>query len=213
MYLIIISTISYKPKSQPCHFNTIFTFISTAWQNERNENDTKTLNVPTECYFNLFRVKAQLMTEMCLAISFLPFYMSQKPDLSQTPVHPIPLETGSVIWQGLGFNLVRPEQSGVSRRGTTCDKWVLSGGCGVGKLTLFPSDYISRQENGMWGEWLEFHRTRGRHSFSLVCRLIKRPGGGIEEVCWVHTRSEHDLPWLWCCYLTTLCIMRRGNSI
>lgn len=60
----------------------------------------------------------------------------------------------------------------------TCDKWVLSGGRGVGKLTLFPSDYISRQENGTRGEWLEFHRTRGRHSLSLVCQLIKRPGGG-----------------------------------
>lgn len=84
------------------------------------------------------------------------------------------------IWSGL---------SEASRRGTTCDKWVLSGGCGVGKLTLFPSDYISRQENGTQGEWLEFHRTRGRRSFSLVCRLIKRPGGGVEEVCW--TRSGY----------------------
>lgn len=72
------------------------------------------------------------------------------------------------IWSGL---------SGASRRGTTCDKWVLSGGCGVGKPTLFPCDYISRQENETQWEWLEFHTARGRRAFSLVCRLIKAAGG------------------------------------
>lgn len=52
----------------------------------------------------------------------------------------------------------------------------------LGRLILFPSDYISRQENETHGEWLEFHAMRGRHSFSLVC-LIKTLGGGLEKVC------------------------------
>lgn len=72
----------------------------------------------------------------------------------------------------------------MSRKRTSCDKWVLSGGCGVGKLTLFPSDYISRQENGTRGEWLEFHRTKGQ-TFVFTCLLNdketrRRHAGGVQ---------------------------------
>lgn len=71
----------------------------------------------------------------------------------------------------------------------TCDKWVLSGVCGIGKPTLFPFDYINRQENGTRGEWLEFHSTSGRLSFSLVFFTNdKETRGGVLHTVWSHTR-------------------------
>lgn len=48
----------------------------------------------------------------------------------------------------------------------TYDKWTLSGSCGVGKLTLFPSDYISRQENGTLGkDWNSIERGADTHFY------------------------------------------------
>lgn len=48
-----------------------------------------------------------------------------------------------------------------ARPSGTCDKRALSGGLGVGKNPLFPTDYISRQEErgGRMGESVEFHPT------------------------------------------------------
>lgn len=65
-----------------------------------------------------------------------------------------------MILQGLKLNLVIPEI------GMTYDKWTLSGSCGVGKLTLFPSDYISRQENGTLGkDWNSIERGADTHFY------------------------------------------------
>lgn len=148
------------------------TLISSVWQNKPQ--------LMCQLHFNIFRARAQILTEMHLAI--IPS-ISYEPKAQTSARHPYTLSPWrQVPWFDRVWASIWSGRSRASRRGMTCDKWVLSGGCGVGKLTLFPSDYISRQENGTWGEWLEFHRTRGRRSFSLVCRLIKRPGGGIEEV-------------------------------
>lgn len=137
--------------------------------------------------------------------------MSQKARPQPDTSTPYP-SGGQVPWFDRVWASIWSGQSGASHRGVTCDKWVLSGGCGVGKLTLFPCDYISRQENGTRGEWLEFHRTRGRRSFSLVCRLIKGPGRGIGvRGC---ALVVHDLPrfyWLWQTMQNRQFIAKEGN--
>lgn len=176
---------------QPCHLNTHSKWVSCMWFTEVNKKN-KTFKMPPKHHSPLNWVpRFQLLTEMCLTI--IPS-ISYEPKARPQPDTSTPYSFWrQVPWFDRVWASIWSGPSRASRRGTTCDKWVLSGGCGVGKLTLFPSDYINRQENRTGGGgWLEFHRTRGRRSFSLVCRLIKRPGGGTEEVC----RTQSEPIWL-----------------
>lgn len=175
---------------QPCHLNTHSKWVSCMWFTEVNKKN-KTFKMPPKHHSPLNWVpRFQLLTEMCLTI--IPS-ISYEPKARPQPDTSTPYSSGDrfrdLTGSGPQSGQARAERAAEERR----DKWVLSGGCGVGKLTLFPSDYINRQENRTGGGgWLEFHRTRGRRSFSLVCRLIKRPGGGTEEVC----RTQSEPIWL-----------------
>lgn len=55
-------------------------------------------------------VKYQFLTEMCLATIPSILYGSKTRPQPDTYT-PYPSGTGSMIWQGLGLNLVRPEWS------------------------------------------------------------------------------------------------------
>lgn len=175
---------------QPCHLNTHSKWVSCMWFTEVNKKN-KTFKMPPKHHSPLNWVpRFQFLTEMCLTI--IPS-ISYEPKARPQPDTSTPYSSGDrfrdLTGSGPQSGQARAERAAEERR----DKWVLSGGCGVGKLTLFPSDYINRQENRTGGGgWLEFHRTRGRRSFSLVCRLIKRPGGGTEEVC----RTQSEPIWL-----------------
>lgn len=112
-------------------------------------------------------------------------------DLSQTLIHPNSLETGSVIWQVMGLSLVRPEQSELQKND------VINGSyrelVELGSWLCFPTITLTGRKMGLGGGRLEF--LRGRHSFSLACRLIKRRrhGEGLPDTVWICMRSDNQL--------------------
>ena len=133
---------------------------------------------------------------MCLAI--IPSYLYElENQTSARHQHTLSLWR-PVLWFDRVWASICSGPSGASHRGTTCDKWVLSGGCGVGKPTLFPFDCINRQGNGTRGEWLEFCRTRGRRARSRLFlpndkETRRRCGGGVHHAVWAHLRTTTTL--------------------
>lgn len=143
---------------------------------------------------------------MCLRYHSFHFIWAK----SQTSArHHYTLSPGrQVLWFDRVWASIWSEWSVASHRGMTCDKWVLSGVCGIGKPTLFPFDYINRQENGTRGNgWNSIVQVADSHFHLFFLQMIKRP----EEVCF--TQSGHIRGWLWpqCFQLTVHSTVRREN--
>lgn len=133
----------------------------------------------------------QLLTEMCLTI--IPS-ISYEPKARPQPDTSTPYSSGDRFRDLTGSG----PQSGQARAERAAEeRHVINESylevVALGSWLCFPPITLTGRKIGRGGGgWLEFHRTRGRRSFSLVCRLIKRPGGGTEEVC----RTQSEPIWL-----------------
>lgn len=149
-------TLSFKilcAKCQPYNLSTLSTLISCVLLNERNKK------LPSNTVRAKWILKKKLSSWLrCVSLSFLPLHMSQKPDLSQTPIHPIPLETGSVIWQGSG-----PQSGRAGAERAAEERHVINGSylevVALGSWLCFPPITLAGRKMGRGGNgWNSIER-------------------------------------------------------